>query len=395
MGASVPDPIAALDGARVRFAESTDLTVAIEEEFQLLDPLTLRMVNRFEELRDRAERSPIGPHVAGELIASEIEVKTGRCASFAEAAERLVAHRRVLYELADELGIELCTTGTHAFSPWTEQQIIDTPHYRLVEGSLRYVAWRNNTFGIHVHVGVRDADRAMAVTGALRSVLPELLAVSASSPWLEGRHTHLRSTRTQIFTRMFPRCGVPDLFASWDEYDRFVRFLLATGSIREHTEIWWSVRPHQAFGTVEVRICDGLPDAGEAIAVAALQYALVAHFAEAYDAGEPLPAHPGRDIEENLWRALRWGLSRELIDLDARRSEPAAERVAALLERCAPQVEALGLAPYLAPLERLLQEGDNASRLGARLEAGEDLHAIFAEQVRRTRTSVEQKGAVA
>ena len=390
MGASVNDPRAALDGARQRFAESTDLTVAIEEEFQILDASSHRLVNRYADLRERADRSPLAEHVAGELISSEIEVKTGRCESFDEAARRLRAHRRTLLELADELNLALCTSGTHPFSPWWEQEIIDTPHYRIVEGQLRYVAWRNNTFGIHVHVGVRDADRAMAVCGALRSVLPELLAVSASSPWLEGRHTHLRSTRTQIFTRMFPRCGVPDVFGSWGEYDRFVRFLLDTGSIREHTEIWWSVRPHQAFGTVEIRICDGLPDIGHAIAVAALQYALVAHFAALYDAGEPLPAHPARDIEENLWRAIRWGTSQELIDLDARRAEPAAERVAALVQRCRPQIESLGLAPYLEPLDGLLHDGDHASRLSTRLEEGEDLHTLFAEQVRLTRSSIDQ-----
>jgi YbdK family carboxylate-amine ligase len=225
MGEAVTDPLAALDEARRHFAESTDFTVAIEEEFQILDAVGLGLVNRYGELRDRADASALAGNVAGELISSEIEVKTGRCESFDEAARRLREHRRILVDLADELDLAVCTSGTHPFSPWWEQEIIDTPHYRLVEGRLRYVAWRNNTFGIHVHVGVRDADRAMAVCGALRSVLPELLAVSASSPWLEGRHTHLRSTRTQIFTRTFPRCGVPDVFASWEQYDRFVRFL--------------------------------------------------------------------------------------------------------------------------------------------------------------------------
>jgi carboxylate-amine ligase len=390
MGASVADPLAALDAARRAFATSTDFTVAIEEEFQILDADRLALTNRFEDLKAAADASPLAPHVAGELIASEIEVKTGRCETFADAAVRLREHRRLLHELADDLGLALCSTGTHPFSPWRDQRIIDTPHYRLVEGTLRYVAWRNNTFGIHVHVGVRGADRAIAVANALRTVLPELLALSASSPWLEGGPTHLRSTRTQIFTRMFPRCGVPDEFADWDDYDAFVRFLVATGSIREHTEIWWSVRPHQSFGTVEIRICDGLPDAAEAIAVAALQYALAVHFAQAYDAGEPLPSFPGRDIEENLWRALRWGLSRELIDLRRRRAEPAAERVQALVALCRPQVEELALGAYLEPIEGMLRDGDLASRLAVRLDGGEDVRQLFAEQVRRTRETIDE-----
>ena len=147
-------------------------------------------------------------------------------------------------------------------------------------------------------------------------MLPELLAVSASSPWLEGRYTYLHSTRTQMFTRFFPRCGIPDALADWADYAEFVRFLIATDSIREHTEIWWSVRPHQAFPTVETRICDAQPEFAEAVAMAGLMVALSAHFARALDEGRPLPDHPPRLLEENMWRAIRWGMNGELIDLE-------------------------------------------------------------------------------
>jgi glutamate---cysteine ligase / carboxylate-amine ligase len=387
MGASVPDSIVALDEARRLFAESTDFTIGIEEEFQILDAETLGMVNRFEELKALADATPLGPNTAGELIASEIEIKTGRCETFAEAAALLRDRRRDVFALADRLGVTLCATGTHPFSPWTEQRIIDTPHYRLVEGTLRYIAWRNNTFGIHVHVGIRDADRAIAVMNALRTVIPELLAVSASSPWLEGRITHLRSTRTQIFTRMFPRCGIPDAFDGWDAYDQYVRFLLQTGSIREHTEIWWTVRPHLSFGTVEMRACDGLPDLDQSIAVCALQVALMAMFARRHDEGAPLPNPPHRELEENFWRSLRWGTSRELIDLERRAVLPVRERVRALLAEAEPEVQALGLAPFLAPLDTLLEE-DNATRLIRLVEEGADMGELFAEEVRRTRDSI-------
>ena len=164
-------------------------------------------------------------------------------------------------------------------------------------------------------------------------MLPELLAVSGSSPWADDRRTHLHSTRTEIFTRMFPRCGIPDGFADWGEYADFVRFLIETGSIREHTEIWWSVRPHQAYPTVETRICDGQPEFARSLAMAALMAALTADFARRYDAGEPLPDHPARELEENLWRAIRWGMSGELIDLAQRRSMPAGERLEGLLDQ--------------------------------------------------------------
>mgnify|MGYP006276655185 FL=1 len=389
MGASVEDSYAALDEARAHFEHATDFTIGIEEEFQILDADTLRMTNRFEELRDACEAGALHGHVAGELIASEIEVKTGRGETFDDAARMLIDRRIALVEEAERLGVAIGATGTHPTSPWQEQRIIDTPHYRIVEGTLRYIAWRNNTFGMHVHVGIRDADRAMAVSNAMRSYVPELLAVSCTSPWLEGRITHLRSTRTQIFTRMFPRCGIPDTFADWADYDRYVRFLLETESIREHTEIWWTVRPHQSFGTVEVRACDALPDLAESIALAALQTALAARAARLYDEGTLPPPDRPRDLEENLWRALRWGMSRPLIDLESRRTVPAADRIRALVDACAPEIDALALGPWLAPLDTLLAQGDHATRWKERVEGGEEMTAIHAEQVAITMTSAQ------
>ncbi len=387
MGASVEDSYAALDAARQHFADATDFTIGIEEEFQILDRDTLAMTNRFEEFRDACEAGPLRGNVAGELIASEIEVKTGRGETFDDAARMIIDRRVHLANEADKLGVLIGATGTHPTSPWTDQRIIDTPHYRIVEGTLRYIAWRNNTFGMHVHVGIRGADRAMAVANAMRTYVPELLALSCSSPWLEGRITHLRSTRTQIFTRMFPRCGIPDIFSDWEDYDRYVRFLLETESIREHTEIWWTIRPHQSFGTIEIRACDALPDIGESIALAAFQTALAARAARLYDEGTlPAPDRPS-DLEENLWRALRWGMSRDLIDLEARKAIPAAERIRALVTACEPEIEALGLRSWLEPLEGLITDGDHATRWKDRVEAGEDMEAIHAEQVEITMAS--------
>ena len=298
--------------ARAGFENGKDFTVAVEEEFAILDPQTLGLVNRFEELQEGARGSELEEHLVGELIASEIEVRTGRCDTWVDAAARMGERRRQLLELAGRFGVSLCATGTHPWSPWQEQRIIDTPHYRRNDEVLRYVVWRNNSFGLHVHVGIRGADRAIAVTNGLRSYLPHLLTVSGSSPFVEGVYTYLHSARTQIFTRMFPRCGVPDAFAGWDDYERYVRFLYDTGSITEHTQLWWSVRPHLAFPTVEIRICDGQPELGESQAVAALMYALAARIARAVDEGEPLPQHPHRLLEETLWRAIRHGLSHAL-----------------------------------------------------------------------------------
>jgi carboxylate-amine ligase len=361
--------------AREAYADGRDFTLAVEEEFALLDPDTLDLTSRFEDLFAAAEGTELDGHLVGELISSEVEIRTGRCDSFAEAAATMEARRRQLLELAAPLDVALSATGTHPWSAWQEQTIIDTPHYRRVDEALRYVAWRNNTFGLHLHVGIRGADRAIAVCNALRSYLPELLAVSCSSPFLEGLYTHLHSTRTQIFTRMFPRCGVPDAYGGWDDYERYVRFLYDTGSIAEHTQIWWSVRPHLAYPTVEIRIADGQPEIGEAHALVALAYALAARIAHALDDGEPLPSHPNRLIEENLWRAIRYGLAGELIDLDTGAVRPARAALENLVEWVLPAAEEIGAAPYLSvPVQNAAQ------RQIARFEAGETLAEIYADQ---------------
>jgi glutamate---cysteine ligase / carboxylate-amine ligase len=361
---------------RAGFENGEDFTVAVEEEFAILDPQTLGLVNRFEELQEGARGTELEEHLVGELIASEIEVRTGRCATWADAAARMGERRGQLLELAGRFGVSLCATGTHPWSPWQEQRIIDTPHYRRNDEILRYVVWRNNSFGLHVHVGIRGADRAIAVTNGLRSYLPHLLAVSGSSPFVEGVYTHLHSARTQIFTRMFPRCGVPDAFADWDEYERYVRFLYDTGSITEHTQLWWSVRPHLAFPTVEVRICDGQPELGESQAVAALMYALAARIARAVDEGEPPPDYPHRLIEENFWRAIRYGLAGELIDLASGDVRPARAVLESLIDWVLPVADELGASAYLA-----VPALSAAERQIARVEAGESLEAIYAQEV--------------
>ena len=362
--------------AREQFEGSTDFTVAVEEEFALLEPATLDLVSRFEEVQAAAVGTPLQPNLVGELIASEVEVKTGRCGTFAEVPERMVERRNQLAALVEPLGIALGATGTHPWADWKEQRIIDTPHYRRNDEILRYVVWRNNTFGLHVHVGIRGADRVIAVQNGLRNLLPELLALSASSPFVEGVYTGLHSARTQIFTRFFPRCGVPDAFAGWEEYERYVRFLYETGSIDEHTQLWWSVRPHLTFPTVEIRICDGQPDVGEAQALAAFATSLTARIARAYDEGELLVSQPRRLIEENVWRAIRYGLSGGLIDLERGDVLPARARLERLLEWVRPVAEEIGSAPWLA-----LPERNAAERQIARYEEGATLEQIYAEQV--------------
>jgi carboxylate-amine ligase len=369
--------------AREAFEAGEDYTIAVEEEFMLLDPDTLELTNRFEELKAGAAGTELDEHLVGELIASEIEVKTGRCLNFSEVAEHMARRRVQLTELADQFGVGLASTGTHPWSRWQDQRIIDTPHYRRNNEILQYVVWRNNSFGIHAHIGIRGADRAIAVTNAFRNVLPELLALSASSPFVEDCVTGLHSVRTEIFTKMFPRCGVPDAYEGWAAYEEYVRFLYDTGSIDEHTQIWWSVRPHLAFPTVEVRICDAQPDLAEAQGLAALMYSLAVRFARALDEGEPLPDLPHRLIEENLWRAIRHGLNGELIDFDRGEVVSARARIEALIEWVEPVAHEIGAAPYLA-----VPDANAAERQYERVAELGSHRDVFAELVRRPRERV-------
>src|SRR5919205_2012134 len=287
-----------LDAAREVFEASQDLTVGIEEEWALLDPETLELTPAYERLKALADEDPVLVDAAsGELIASEIEIRSGRGEDIADARAKQYEARRRLFALAEEHGLALGATGTHPLSDYRAQHIIDTPHYHRVEDGLKYVAWRNNTFALQVHVGVRGADRAVRACDRLRPVLPILLAISANSPFVDGRDSGLHSARTQTFTKSFPRCGVPDAFGSWRAWADYVDLLVRTGSIVEFTQLWWSVPPHHDFGTVEGRICDAQMTAAEADALAGLIVACVRRALEEIDAGEVPPTVPGRLIE--------------------------------------------------------------------------------------------------
>jgi glutamate---cysteine ligase / carboxylate-amine ligase len=368
-----------LDSARATFATSTDFTVGLEEEFAILDRDGLGLVPRFEALRDAGSQDPVlADSIAGELISSEIEIRSGRAESFAEALVAQRDRRRRLFAVAAELGLELGATGTHPWSDYREQPIIDTEHYRRVEEGLKYVAWRNNTFALHVHVGVRGADRAVAVCDRLRPILPVLLAISADSPFLDGRDSGLHSARSQTFTKSFPRCGVPDPFGDWTSYGEYIDFLVRTRSIVEYTQVWWSIRPHFAFGTVEVRICDAQTTAGESEALAGLITACVAQAARDHDEKVPNAEHAPRYIEENVWRAIRHGLDGELIDLGTRETYPAAAAVERLLAWTAPMRGELGL-------EIEFPTHNGAQRQRRMLAEGMSLEEIYRAVVARGR----------
>jgi len=333
-----------LEGARERFEESTDFTIGLEEEFAILDPRTLELVHRYEDVKAACDEDEVlADSAAGELIASEVEIRSGRAESFAEAVALQAERRARLFELVDSMGLALGAMGTHPWASYLDQTIIDTPHYNRLREELGYVAQRNNTWSLHVHVGVRGADRAIAVCDRVRELLPPLLALSANSPYLDRRDSGLASVRSEIFTRTFPRCGVPSPFVDWDTYAGFVDLLQRTNSVVESTQLWWSVRPHHSFGTVEVRICDAQTRGEEASALAGLIVACVAQTAIDLDEGAAAPPLGDREIEENLWRAIRHGLGGKLIDFRAGAEVEARACLEALLTWTAPARAALGI----------------------------------------------------
>src|SRR3954470_10299768 len=366
-----------LDAAGEVFAGSKDGTVGLEEEFAVLDPQSLDMVPRFEELRDKASGA-LAESISGELIASEIEIRSGRGEDLADAFARQRDVRRRLFAHVAAHDLALGATGSHPWADFREQAFIDTEHYRRVVENLRYVAQRNSTFSLHVHVGVRDLDRAVRVCDRLRAALPLLLAVSASSPYVDGQDAGLHSARTQTFTKSFPRCGIPDAYGSWATYRDYLDLLIRTGSIVEYTQVWWSVRPHLTFGTVEVRICDGQVTAEESEALSALITACVLAAARDEDEGAPHDDPPRRLLEENFWGALRYGRDGEMIDLRRGEEVPARAALEELLAWSGAEVALPAL--------------NGAQRQRRALDGGASLREAYTEAVAETRASYPASG---
>jgi glutamate---cysteine ligase / carboxylate-amine ligase len=365
-----------LDAAREIFETSQDLTVGIEEEWGLVDPETLELVPKFEAMRDDGLQDDVlKDAISGELISSEIEIRSGRGEDVQHALTLQREARRRLFALADKHGVTLASTGTHPLSDYRQQHIIETEHYRRVQEGLQYVARRNNTFALQVHVGIRGGDRAIKVCDRLRPVLPTLLAISANSPYIDGRDSGLHSARTQTFTKSFPRCGIPDVFGNWQSWQEYVQLLLDTNSIVEFTQLWWSVRAHHSFGTIEVRICDAQTTGTEADGLIELIVACVAQALREVDADETPPDLPGRLIEENMWRALRYGQDGLLLDLEGPRIEEY------------PAAEALDRLRAWTGADIALPELNGSQRQRRMIDAGHTPYEVFKQCVEETRAT--------
>ena len=345
---------------RHNFGTSRRFSLGVEEEFQLVGRESFELVSRVDEiLSEVADDEHHNGRVKPELLQSVVEVATNVAGSVGEAMDDLRGLRARLRDAAAERDALIASSGTHPFSRYEHQDVTDRPRYRELVEDMGWVAERELIFGLHVHVGIGSPDTAIACVNAMRTYLPELLALSANSPFWQARPTGLASTRTKVF-EAFPRSGLPPAFDSWREFEALVDRGAATGSFPDSTYIWWDLRPHPRLGTIEVRICDAQASIETVSGIVALAQSLVATLAEAHEAGETARVQPVTLVDENKWRATRDGLDARLIDLEHDTERSAREAVMTIVERSEAAARRLGCADELESVERILAGGTGA-----------------------------------
>jgi glutamate---cysteine ligase / carboxylate-amine ligase len=351
-------------------------TIGIEEELMIVDAESYALVNAIESLLGDAPDGEIKP----ELHESVLEISTNPARNTHEAGRRLRALREQVRERAGRRGLTIGSAGTHPFAKWEDQRIVSRARYRELVTALRFVARQELIFGMHVHVGVDDPDKAIHVSNGMRVHLAVLLALSANSPFWRGGSTGLLSTRIPVF-RAFPRVGIPPHYENWDHYVREVEFMVKSGVMEDYTWLWHDVRPHPNFGTVEIRVCDSQTRVEHTLALTALVQAMVKELCEHYDAGGRLADYPWLMLDENKWLAARHGLDGELVDLPSDQRVGAKELARRLLDRLREHAQDLGSADELEGIEDLLEGGSGAQRPMVVYEANHDLDEVMAEIV--------------
>jgi carboxylate-amine ligase len=358
-------------------------TIGIEEELMIVDRDTLDLASSIEGVLEDLEGVGRQGEVKPELMESVCEIATDPCRDTREAGEQLRALRRLVQQTADRRGLAIGSAGTHPFALWEDQRIVSRPRYRELIAGLQFVARQEIIFGIHVHVGVDDPDKAIHVTNGMRVHVPILLALSANSPFWRGSHSGLQSTRTPIF-RAFPRVGIPPRYEDFEDWSRRIDFMKTTKVIPDYTYLWYDVRPHPNFGTVEVRAMDSQTRVEHTLAIAALIQAMVKELAEHYDDGKSLSRYPYEMLDENKWLAARHGLEGELVDLPSTDRVQARELARRLMDRLRPHAEELGSADEFDGLEEILENGTGSARQALIYEANHDLREVVREIVDAT-----------
>jgi glutamate---cysteine ligase / carboxylate-amine ligase len=353
-------------------------TLGIEEELMIVDDETLDLANSIEGVLDDLSEVPTEGEVKPELMESVCEIATTPTANAGEAGAQLRALRRQVQQVAVQRGLGIGSAGTHPFAMWEDQRIVARPRYRDLVSGLQFVARQEIIFGIHVHVGIDDPDKAIHVTNGMRVHLPLLLALSANSPFWRGDATGLDSTRTPIF-RTFPRVGIPPRYDNFEDWRKRMEFMVRAKAIGDYTYMWYDVRPHPNFGTVEIRVMDSQTRVEHTLALAALVQAMVKELAEHYEAGKRLSRYPYEMLDENKWLAARHGLDGQLVDLPKTDRVPVVDLARRVMGRLRPHAEELGSATEFDALEELLENGNGASRQIVVYEANHDLREVVRE----------------
>jgi carboxylate-amine ligase len=358
-------------------------TIGVEEEFQIIDPTTGELRSHVSQLV-AATSANLGEQVKREMHQSIVEIGTKICENVDELREDMHRTRGELVRSAESVGLYVAASGTHPFSNWIDQVISPGERYKNIVEELQQLARSLLIFGMHVHVAVPDRTTMIDLMNMARYFLPHLLALSTSSPFWMGRNTGLKSFRTTVFRR-FPRTGIPDHFNSWSEYEDYVGLLIKLRCIDDAKKIWWDVRPHPIFGTLEFRICDVTPRIEDAIAIAALSQAIIVKLHRLYTRNMGFRMYPRALIEENKWRAARWGVEGNLIDFGKQSEVPMRELGEELLDFVDDVVDDLGSRDSLASIERILREGTSAERQLRTYSETSDLKAVVRQIVAETR----------
>jgi carboxylate-amine ligase len=357
-------------------------TLGVEEELMIVDPATMGLVSAVEEMIEGVPSETEGS-VKPELLQSVLEISTDVCRSAGEAAGQLEDLRRRVRETAESKGLTIGSAATHPFAKWEDQRVVDRERYREIVDALGFVVRQELLFGLHVHVGIDDADKAIHVANGMRVHLPILLALTTNSPFWRGQATSWMSSRTPLF-RLLPRVGIPPRFEGWSEYCERIEFMVDAGAITDYTYLWWDVRPHPNLGTVEVRSCDAQTRLEHTIAITALVQAMAKELCEHFSAGEALGTFPAELLEENKWMAARYGMQGELIDLPSSDRIPTADLARRLVARLHPHARELGAERELEGVTELIERGTGANRQLAEWRANRDMAALVRSIVAAT-----------
>jgi len=365
-------------------------TLGIEEEFQIVDPTTRELKSHVSEILEEGKLL-LGEKVKPEMIQSMIEVGTGVCANIQEAREDITKLRCIISSLARNKGMEIVAASTHPFSKWSEQTIYEHDRYKLLVDELQMVARSLLIFGVHVHVGIADLDRRIHVMNAARYFLPHVLAMTTSSPFWLGFHTGLKSYRSEVFTK-FPRTDIPDHFESFQQYQSYIDLLIKMNCIQDGTKIWWDVRPHCKFPTLEFRIADIPTRVDDTIAVAALFQAIVAKLSVMIEKNWGFRLYHRRLIQENKWRAIRYGLDGNLLDLGKQKEVPVKDLIRELLDFVDDVVDELDSRKEVEHIHTILERGTSADeQLRVFEESGGDFNAVVDMLIKNTLENVPEK----